>query len=458
MYDQDKGQYEQISANFNLKLVNRFIIMDMTLTQALQGHNYKAQWKQPTRVQFKVDQTVFELQAFNYSFIYVSSSSTQDEVLGAKAQGDTIGAMVAIVPVRSATVQEMVFTAAAVDPTGIATRFAQITRIIGRMYYFNVYFRDRLSEFLRSVEKNSQTRYSKDSSQLVRKSVGFRGKLTTRKVLADFGTLHWKLILYTIGWILKGVSILFRHLEVKVGRIGLNLLFYVPKIQLVLLNMVLIDFAFHGTHSALHFSLQPSVTFAYIFLSMFVADLLSMLTWVFCDSAWHLGIQRLTRGLPKSKETTKTQEIQFEGNNIVENDVKNDISINGLDIQDKSSGQMFGDSTLKDTPNQQPMKKTIDYPTSYRYITSGMHHVALLSGSLRLDAKVFESRLSRSLFVLHSTRVFAYQSLIAASQQITWLVASTLLLVELSKLALVVYLQMKVKPFKNIFFMAAELS
>ena len=193
--------------------------------------------------------------------------------------------MVAIIPAESASVQEMVFIAAAVDPTGTATRFAQITRIIGRIYYFNVYFGDRLSEFLKSIEKNSQTRYSKDSSQLVRTSVGFRGKLTTRNVLADFSTLHWKLILYTIGWILKGVSILFRHLEVKAGRIGLNLLFYVPRIQLVLLNMVLIDFAFHGTHSALHFSLQPSVTFAYIFLSMFVADLLSMLTWVFCDSA-----------------------------------------------------------------------------------------------------------------------------------------------------------------------------
>ena len=81
LYDQDKGQYEQISADFNLKLVNGYIIMDMTLTQALQGHNYKAQLKQPARVQFKVDQTEFELQEFNYSFIYVSSSSTEDEVL-----------------------------------------------------------------------------------------------------------------------------------------------------------------------------------------------------------------------------------------------------------------------------------------------------------------------------------------------------------------------------------------
>ena len=209
------------------------------------------------------------------------------------------------------------------------------------------------------------------------------------------------------------------HFQLKVQRVGLIVIFYVPRINLFLLNLVLMDFTFHVTHSALHFTLMASTTIACIFLSLLVADLLLLINWIFNDSAWHLGLQRLNRGMQKPEAPTVSQDTSVDsslGPSNTSNVSKVETAKNGNRSLENSIVDIVDDLNEND-PSKKPINnKQIDYPASYRYATSGMHQIRLLSGSLRLDAKVFDCNLSRSLFIVHCTRVFTYQSFIAASQ------------------------------------------
>ena len=460
-YNLELNQVEQVTASYNIFTINGYIIMDVKLKELFNGHDYRLNWILPESVTFTADQTIFSMDAFNMSFKYTNPSATPRELVNAKNQGSAIGRMIALVAVKSAALQETVQILVSADPTGLSIRFAQILKIVGRMVYFNVYFGDFLSAFLDSIEKYALTRYSLDKNALVRISKGSMGKLSTRGVEANFFILDWKLILYTLGWVLRLASEVCNNSQLKVRRVGLIAIFYVPRINLFLLNLVLMDFAFHGTHSALHFTLMGSSTISFIFLTLLVADLLLLFNWIFDDSAWHLGLQRLTRGMQKPEISTVNQDSSMDSTlspSNTSNVSKLETAKNGNRSLENSIVDIVRDSNEND-PSKKPINnKQIDYPTSYRYATSGMHQITLLSGSLRLDAKVFGCKLSRSLFIVHCTRVFAYQSFIAAGQQLTGLVASILILTELSRIILVVYIQTKTRPFRNLYFLAAELS
>ena len=450
-YDLELNNFEQVSANYNIFTANGYIIMEIKLKEPLNGHEYRLNWTMLESVTFASDQTSFIMDAFDMRFNYTNPSATPGELKNSKQQGSAVGAIIVVVAVKSAAIQETLNMLFAADPTGLSIRFAQILRIVGRMVYFNVYFGDTFSAFMDSVEKYALTMYSKDKNALVRISKGSMGKLSTRGVEANFFTLDWKLALYIRGWILRLASGMCNHFDLKVGRVGLIAIFFVPRINLVLLNLFLMDFAFHGTHSALHFTLMPSTIMAYIFLTLLVADLLLLLSWIFNDSAWHIGLQRLTRGMQKPEATNVNQDSSVDSSSITP--TKMETSIN-----ENRSLEMLGDTNHNNASKKPTNKKQINYRSSYRYAVNGMHQITLLSGSLRLDPKVFNSKLSRSLFLLHCTRVFAYHSFIAAGQQQTGLIASVLLLIEFTNIILVIYLQRKIRPFRNFFFLAAEFS
>ena len=457
-YDLEKNQVEQVAANYYTFTTKGYIIMDVKLKEPLNGHEYMLNWILRESVTFTADQTSFAMDVFNMSFKYTNPSATPRELENVNQQGSAIGRMIGLAPIKSAAIQETINAPAAADPTGLSIRFAQILRIVGRMVYFNVYFGDRLSAFLDSIEKYALTRYSIDKNELVRISKGWMGKLSTRGVEANFFSLHWKLILYALGWVFRLASGMCNHFQLKVRRVGLIAIFYVPCINLFLLNLFLMDFAFHGTHSALHFTFLASTTIAYIFLTLLVADLLLLFNWIFNDSAWHLGLQRLTRGMQKPEALSVNQDNSVDSSFITSNVSKVETSKNGNRSLENSVVDIAGHSNEND-PSKNPINnKQIDYPASYRYATSGIHQIRMLSGSLRLDAKVFDCKLSRSLFIVHCTRIFAYQSFIAAGQQLTDLVASILLLTELARTTLVVYIQRKTKPFRNFFYLTAELT
>ena len=460
-YDLEMRYVEQVAANYYIFTTQGYIIIDVMLKEPLNGHEYRLNWILRESVTFASDQTSFAMDVFNMSFKYTNPSATPRELENVNQQGSAVGGMIALVAVKSPAIQETINGLAAADPTGLSIRFAQILRIVGRMVYFNVYFGDRFAAFLDSIEKYALTRYSIDKNELVRISKGWMGKLSTRGVEANFFMLHWKLILYTLGWVFRLASGMCNHFQLKVRRVGLIAIFYVPCINLFLLNLVLIDFAFHGSHSALHFTLITSTTIACIFLSLLVADLLLLLNWIFNDSAWHLGLQRLTRGMQKPEAPTISQDSSVDCSlspSKTTNVSNVETSKNGNRSLENSIVDIARDTNESD-PSKKPINnKQIDYPASYRYATSGIHQIRMLSGSLRLDAKVFDCNLSRSLFIVHCTRIFAYQSFIAAGQQLTGLVASILLLTELARIILVVYIQRKTKPFRNCFYLTAELT
>ena len=454
-YDLELNQVEQVTASYNIFTTNGYIIMDAKLKEPLNGHEYRLNWILPELVIFSSDNTSFVMDVFDMSFKYRNPYATPKELDKEKKQGSAVGAMIAVMAAKSEAFQETFIMLAAADPTGLSIGFAQILRIIGRMVYFNVYFGDRYSAFLDSIEKYALTRYSKDKNALVRISKGSTGKLSTQGVEANFFTLHWKLALYMFGWILRLASCMCNHFDLKVGRVGLIIIFFVPRINLILLNLVLMDIAFHGTHSALHFTLISSNIVAYIFLTLLVADLLLLFSWILNDSAWHLGLQRLTRGMKKPEATIVDQDSSVDRNIISS---KIETSIKETRLLGNSALEMIGQSNENDTSKKPTNKKQIDYRASYRFVASGIHQITLLSGSLRFDSKVFDCKISRSLFLVHCTRVFAYQSFIAASQQQTSLVALVMILLEFGKMTLVIYVQWKIKPFRNFFFRAAELS
>jgi len=108
------------------------------------------------------------------------------------------------------------------------------------------------------------------------------------------------------------------------------------------------------------------------------------------------------------------------------------------------------------TAEQAKTSTVIDYEATFQEIELCHHQVEILSASLRLDQQVYRSRASRCTFLMHVLRINLFQCLVVACQYTNSLVLVSLLMIEVTKVAVTVLLYLRLKHLKNLLVLVME--
>ena len=119
------------------------------------------------------------------------------------------------------------------------------------------------------------------------------------------GIFHWQIALYLAVWLLQAAGYVVAYKRLAVGKAGMTVLYWLPKVRLVVFNMVLLDFGFYATHAAMHFNYFPSSQLAMLCLTLLVLDILEMVDICSNSNNWHLFY---TSTKPKDQSKISQQE------------------------------------------------------------------------------------------------------------------------------------------------------
>ena len=97
-------------------------------------------------------------------------------------------------------------------------------------------------------------------------------------------------------------------LKLKVPGSVLIIMKWLPRLRLVIFNIVLLDFGFYATHAAMHFNYFPSSQIAMLCLTLIVLDILEMVDICFTTRLWALYLKsqlKTTQTLMKTPTTSR---------------------------------------------------------------------------------------------------------------------------------------------------------
>ena len=127
------------------------------------------------------------------------------------------------------------------------------------------------------------------------------------------------------------------------------------------------------------------------------------------------------------------------------------------DSLNKDSSDAQANQTVDAVKNEHSkMVTVIDYEATYQEIELCVHQVEILSASLRLERRVYQSQASRCSFLMHILRINLFQCLVVACQYANSLVLASLLAVETAKVATTVLLYIKLRHLKNLLLLVME--
>ena len=440
--EQVSGQAEKYSAKVEFVLVGESAVLDYTFTSALSKPKYSVKYSAVLKSLSRILQSEdLELKAEEFHFEYENTKFVTEELKTSAEQGQVVGALTGGLGSSSPALAESISAAASLDPTGLITRFSQIIKIFNRIYYINVDFGSKLNAFLEGVDRVANTKKKTFSDiKYLSHSKGYRGKLTLKKITGDFYyEFSWRVLLYFASWFTKsGLRFLTgRRLRVWL----LYVAYFVPRLHLMIFNAVLLDFTFYATISAAHFSLFPSSWLSAVCLLVLQLDLLDMVGMAKDKNIWlyYLRVKKHQfSGLNEpAKSRTDTGLISPKRIKI---DRKSNSRLSDLISPKKRTASQL---PIMENAELKPVIMEIDYEKTWENINMNVHLMAFFTTPLKTETKVYDSRLSRNLVLLHFLRMFAYQLLIPIGQYMPGSTILALLSLEIMKISLAIYIQFK---------------
>jgi len=133
---------------------------------------------------------------------------TSDRVRSAAQEGKVTAQLVGATVFRDSYANTTYYSVFSFQPSGLIVRFAQILKIINKLYFININYGKRLTAFLYSL--TTTFRQFKDSPQNVQvyNNEDYRGKLSSSEVaLSGMKTMSLELYLYGASWVVTLVQI-----------------------------------------------------------------------------------------------------------------------------------------------------------------------------------------------------------------------------------------------------------
>ena len=436
-FDANKNKLESPTpiVTYSLATVgNSTAELGAALQSKLASLDYNISYVSVGSIVFYVNQQPFRLNPFNYTFAFRNPEFQTGQVVAAKETGTAVAQLANMVPANNPTTVDLISTACVLDPSGTLTRFSQLIKIFNRIYYVNLNFGKVLNSFLAEIEQFSKTQtetYSKD--YMMNSVLGYRGKMSLRSVVRDFvNVLTWKVGLYITSWILKLSSFVFIQGEAPVPRWLIKFIYFLPKIHTMLFNLVFVDFAFYGTHTALHFFVFPSNWIGYVFLLLFSLDIVEMCSVVISYYPWEHYHKLANKPSPQTSKPENQDNLGSEATQLHLNHSKSEqASSSQPDVKASQSLQV------------------INYRATYNNIQLNHHLVDAMSNVLLLEIEVLKITGARIFLIMHIVKLTAYQMLVVVTQTLPFFAISILATLEFIKVTYSIYYQVKFRIFRS---------
>ena len=144
------------------------------------------------------------------------------------------------------------FAMLALDPTGILLRLCQILKIVNKLYFININYGQKLDAFLSRLGGLISIKLTTAEDEALH-TKHYRGKLSKKHVAVDFvskNKLH--LTVYLSSWTLLILLKLIKIVRFKMTLAALCVVYYIPKVHLIIFNLVFIDFIWMASRFTLH--------------------------------------------------------------------------------------------------------------------------------------------------------------------------------------------------------------
>ena len=334
----------------------------------------------------------------------------------------------------------------ALDPSGVMLKLSQMLKIVSRLYYINMNYGDKLDGFLFGIRNLMPAHgdIDQDSEPYKRK---WRGKLSKDKIPIDpWEISRTKSLLYIVMFMLNIALVLGSEVyssfeiinqaqdgklkQVKVPKALFYVLFYFPKVHLMVFNTVQLDFVLYGARAALHASNLSvgRLLLNYVILLCLSVDCLLFLQSVFEAPRWAKYVRRATPlyiSAPKDKQGEQKDHTSNNNNSSL--------------------------GTDKPQPEQ-----LIDYDRTLAEIRVNYHLIELQCGLLRLQSSAVAYPLVRVCFVLQLLRNFWFQLVVVGGQYATGVALFILISIESSGLLYTLYTWLQHKHLNGVVILLME--
>ncbi len=435
---------ENVSYDLNLVPISSAVRCNIRLTEIPEKKSYSVQLLSNESFQFE--------HSGKYYIIYVNSSVEnafsnevdKQKVEAAEETGQTLSTAIGgglTGPAASAGIIGLLM----LDPSGLLMRFSQLLKIATKLYYVNINYGRRLDAFLSKIRHFMAPNKETNDKEFLLHSKYYRGKLSRDLLALDFYRNYLtKGLIYFASWVLKVTHWIFGLTTWRVWKPYLYLIYYSQKVHCLVFGVFFIDFALYSTRSILH-SRDIGigrVLFAYCALVFVLIDFIEILKGIYDDEAWDLELKR--QGGVYSKAT----QIAAQGKLHSKMGQKGSTSPNSQ--LEKRKKEIMSKT--------QPLALQINYPKTYSRINSYYHLINQASTFLRLDSKVYMSKLCRCSYPILVVRMSLYQLVVVGCQYSSGLGLSSLLLLEFSKIFGQTITHFRYKHLKNLLVLLMEIS
>ena len=377
---------------------------------------------------------------------------------------------------------ELLSMAIAAESSGLLLRLSMVVRFSKRYLYLNLMYGNKLFTFLRMADESSGTVRESPSDQIHRMTVSYRARLSEYKVLLSSDKhFLWKMVLYFVSWTIKLLADVVVCLQPRVGKQMLILLYFIPKIHLIVFNMIFFDFSFYFTRSFLHsHNMDSTWIMSRLLLLLLSLDMLGMYLSVIDIDGWRYVFKQRKRisienevlleaaanagrGAQVSQEIFKREVEKRLKRALHSNPAESSSPLNNLNevsnlgLPNESD---FSSQKLQDTPvkTAQTQLTTIDYRHAYKHIAMNMHVIQPMAEPLSLDISSYMHASARSSSLVSVARVCIFNAVVVSSQTASIFAICILLLLELTRLSISTSLYIRKRHYKHILLYIMEMN
>ena len=270
------------------KLYSFFLYVD-----GIPGDNaYQVNFTVAQRQNLTVNGSYFVLEPFNYSTEYKFPSDI-NALKGASEQGQLTANLMGTLPIKNQAAVDVTTALISADPSGVSTRFSQVLKASSKMLYINVNYGRKLMAFLESTEVFANT-LKDDQRTQVKQSTAYRARLSQKKILLKLASssLGWKLWMYLASSVISLVTSAALAGRWNTSKWCLYVMYYQPKLHLIIYNIVFVDFYFYAPRTALHCTDLFERIVAIVCFQFLMLDLCRYLLLIWNDQVWRVIYRR----------------------------------------------------------------------------------------------------------------------------------------------------------------------
>ena len=332
-------------------------------------------------------------------------------------------------------------------------KFGQFIKLLTKIQFINIVFGSKLSAFLDTTTDSFRPPSQKDDNRLeVEESIGFKGKISRKKITLNFfAILKDKIVIYCVSLVLRVYLQVRYWTKGKPPKLVVILMYFFPKIHVILLNLVILDFLFYGARPMSHMKIGYNEN---KYISSIVIVLLSIdvffLVYYACETPlWSTKYKKRVNEMRKQGLHLKPDEI--DKLDVTEQDVLHDKTV----VIDEEFKKTHNYKYFSENP-EEGYEYGLDYEKSYELITHCNFYIEVMEIPLARDKKVYLSVLPRLHVVIGLIRACLYQLFIMCGQHVSTSLITVLMAVEACKMAYHVYTYKKYRYLASVFIFIGE--